>query len=202
MAVTKTRTTAEILQAVGAGAVDLGENYAQEMVAKRDELEAAGVSTVRWHFIGHLQRNKVKYLVPFCAMVHAVDSERLAVEIDNRAAKAGRKQAVLVEVNVSGEGSKYGVEPSQVKGLLGKLMGLDHVEPRGLMTMAPYSEDPEASRPVYRRLRELAESLRADGVPAEATRELSMGMTQDLEVAIEEGATIVRVGTAIFGPRH
>lgn len=201
VAVSKTHSAADALAVLKAGARDLGENYVQEMVEKREELEARGAPPVRWHFIGHLQRNKVKYLTPFCAMIHAVDSERLAVEIDRRASEQGRRQAVLVEVNVSGEASKFGVAPEAVTSLVEVLEGLEWVELRGLMTMAPYSEDSEASRPIYRRLRQLAEKLRASGAPSKVLSELSMGMTQDFEVAIEEGATLVRIGTAIFGPR-
>jgi len=199
VAVTKTRSVPEIREAIAAGATDFGENYVQEMVAKHEELAAE--QEVRWHFIGHLQRNKVKYLAPFCALIHAVDSQRLAEEIDKRAAAVGRRQPVLIEVNVSGEESKFGVEPADVEGLARRLLELEHVELRGLMTMAPYSEDAEASRPIYARLRELAQDLQRRGLPPEALAELSMGMTQDFEVAVEEGATIVRVGRAIFGPR-
>lgn len=202
VAVTKTHPAAVAAEAVRCGITDLGENYVQEMLGKKEELEALGVGPVRWHFIGHLQRNKAKYIVPFCELIHSVDSERLGREIDKRAAKVGRRQRVLIEVNVSGEESKFGVAPNRVRELAEMLLTLEHVELRGLMTMAPYSDEPEASRPIYRRLAQLAAELADAGIPPEALGELSMGMTQDFEVAIEEGATIVRIGTAIFGPRR
>ncbi len=202
VAVTKTHPPEVALEAVRAGALDLGENYAQELVAKKEALEAAGVQGVRWHFIGHLQRNKVKYIAPFIHLIHSVDSLRLGQEISKRAQQAGRRIPVLIEVNVSGEETKFGVPPEQVRELAEGLLELEGVELQGLMTMAPIAEDPEQVRPIYRRLRELAEELAASGLPEQSMRHLSMGMTQDFEVAVEEGATIVRVGTAIFGPRR
>ena len=202
VAVTKTHPPEVVLEAIEIGLRDFGENYVQELLAKRQVVEAQTSEPLRWHFIGHLQRNKVKYLVDFCHLIHAVDSAKLADEIEKRAGRAGRRQPVLIEVNVSGEASKFGVRPEELKGLVEHILGLEHVELQGLMTMAPYSEDPENSRPIYARLREIAETLVAEGVPRENMRHLSMGMTQDFEVAVEEGATIVRIGTAIFGPRQ
>ncbi len=202
VAVTKTHPPEVILPAVQAGATDLGENYVQELIAKRDRLEELGAGHVRWHFIGHLQRNKVKYLAPFCFLIHSVDRERLAAEIEKRAAAIGRQQPVLIEVNISGEQTKFGIAPENVIELARYVLKLEHVQLCGLMTMAPYSDDPETSRPIYRALRELRDRLVEEGIPPENMRHLSMGMTQDFEVAVEEGATIVRIGTAIFGPRR
>ncbi len=197
--VTKTRSTEQIAEAVRAGAVALGENYAQEMVAKRTEL--SDLPQVQWHFIGHLQRNKVKYLAPFCDMIHSLDSLRLAEEINRRAGQHGRKQPVLIEVNCAAEDSKFGTTSDRVLELAEAALQLPNLDLQGLMTMAPYDENPEHSRPVYQQLARLKAQLAAEGLPADALRHLSMGMTQDYEVAIEEGATIVRIGTAIFGPR-
>ncbi|MBC7287684.1 MAG: YggS family pyridoxal phosphate-dependent enzyme, partial [Armatimonadetes bacterium] len=202
VAVTKTHPPETVLEAARAGLTDFGENYVQELLHKKDAVEAALGHQVRWHFIGHLQRNKAKYLVPFCYLIHSIDSVRVAEELENRARAIGRRQPVLVEVNISGETSKYGVAPGEVPRLVEHILGLEHVELQGLMTMAPYSPDPEASRPIYARLRELRDELVGLGVPHEAVRHLSMGMSQDFEVAVEEGATIVRIGTAIFGERR
>jgi len=198
VAVSKTQPVAAIEEALAAGATDFGENYAQEL---RDKYAAIG-DRARWHFIGHPQTNKLRYIVPQCALIHSVDSERLAVEIGRRAARLGPRQPVLLEVNLAGEQSKFGLSPEQVRESAPAMAALPAVELRGLMTMPPLAPDPEASRPYYTALRELAESLREAGLPGETVRELSMGMTADLEVAIAEGATIIRVGTAIFGPRR
>lgn len=199
--VTKTRTPDEIEQAISAGATDLGENYVQELVAKREALVQRGHEAVRWHAIGHLQRNKVKYLAPLCHLIHSVDSARLADEIEARAAQHDRRQGVLIEVNAAGEASKFGVSPGEAGGLAQHVAGLAHVDLRGLMTMTPYGAGADESRRWFSALRELAEKLGRE-LPAGAMAELSMGMTQDYEHAVVEGATIVRVGTAIFGARR
>jgi len=197
--VTKTRALDEIEAAIAAGATDLGENYAQEMAEKASKLEGA---PVRWHAIGHLQTNKVRRIAPFVSLIHSLDSLRLAREVDKRAAASGRTQAVLLEVNVAAEESKFGLDEQGLFELAPQVLGLGNIGLAGLMTMVPYSDEPEDSRPYYRRLRELRDELIEGGVPGESLRHLSMGMTQDLEVAVEEGATLVRVGTAIFGPRQ
>lgn len=199
--VTKTRTLDETQQAIRAGAEDLGENYVQELVAKRDALAQRGHDAVRWHAIGHLQRNKVKYVAPFCHLVHSVDSARLADEIETRAAQHDRRQAVLIEVNVAQEASKFGVAPDEAGRLAQHIAARGHVQLRGLMTMTPYGVVLDDSRRCFAALRELAERLGRE-LPAGAMAELSMGMTQDYEQAVVEGATIVRVGTAIFGERR
>ncbi len=201
LAATKARPFPEIVEAVQAGITHIGENYVQELLAKKEQLDAAGYDNVSWHAIGHVQRNKVRFLVPFCTLIQSVDSLRLAEEIDKRAERIGRTQPVLVEVNVSGEASKFGVTPAEVAELAGQILDLPHLELQGLMTMPPYSEAPETSQPQFQALRARAEELVQSGLPAEAMRHLSMGMSGDYLVAVEEGATIIRLGTVLFGPR-
>lgn len=199
VAVTKTRSLDEIRAVIEAGVLDLGENYVQEMEEKAEAL--AGLS-VRWHAIGHLQTNKVRKIAPFVSLVHSVDSLRVARELEKRAGAAGRQVPFLMQVNVAGEESKFGVAPEDAPPLAEELAKLEHARLVGLMTMPPYCEDPEVNRPYFARLRELRDQLVETGIPTDALRHLSMGMTCDFEVAIEEGATLVRVGTAIFGPRN
>ena len=190
VAVTKTHPIEVVSEAVEAGLSDLGENRAQEFVPKAGAAEAAGLSP-RWHFIGHLQRNKVRQVLPHAVVLHSVDSERLIAEIERRAT---RPLACYLEVNVSGEASKAGIAPDALPSLLHAASEATNVELAGLMTVAPRVDDPEQVRPVFQRLRELAQSHGLAG--------LSMGMTDDYAVAIEEGATVVRVGRAIFGERR
>lgn len=202
LAATKTRTPEELLAALEAGLTHFGENYVQELLAKREAIDKAGYTNVSWHMIGHLQRNKVKYLVPGVALIHSLDSVALAEEIEKRATRAGVRQPVLLEVNLAAEATKSGISPQELPALAERVLELPHLDLQGLMAMPPYSEDPEDSRPHFQALRALAESLRSAGVPAENLRHLSMGMSGDYEVAIEEGATIIRLGTVLFGPRH
>ena len=198
VAVAKTRGIGEIREAIAAGAVDLGENYVQELVGK---LQALGDEAVRWHMIGHLQRNKVRQLPASCAMVHAVDSERLAEEISRRAEALGLTRQVLIEVNIAGEDTKWGVACGGVPELAQRVAGLPGVALKGLMAMTPYGAAEEVARRHFAQARELAEHVGRD-LPSGTMSELSMGMTQDFEIAVEEGATMVRVGTAIFGSRE
>jgi pyridoxal phosphate enzyme (YggS family) len=198
VAVSKTKSVEQIREALAAGVSALGENYVQELLAKRERV----ADDVEWHFVGHLQRNKAKYLAPFCALIHGVDSRRLAAEISKRAEQNDRTQPCLIEVKLSEEETKFGLSGESVLSLAQEMLSLPRLELRGLMVMPPYSDDPEASRPYFVRMRELQQQLADQGIPADNCRELSMGMTQDFEVAIGEGATIVRVGTAIFGPRE
>jgi pyridoxal phosphate enzyme (YggS family) len=195
VAVTKTVTVARILEAIAAGATSFGENYVQEARAKIEEI---GKSGVHWHFIGHLQTNKAKYAVKLFDLIHAVDSVILAHELDKRAAAAGKIVGCLIEVNLSQEGSKFGVSKERTPELIHELRDLKNISFQGLMTMPPYTDDPEAARPYFIALRELREEIAGSGIPLP---ELSMGMSSDFEKAIEEGATIVRVGRAIFGER-
>jgi PLP dependent protein len=194
VAVTKTWPASVVLEAINAGASDLGENRAQEFREKVTLLGDRG----RWHFVGHLQTNKVRHVIGSCELIHSVDRLGLAESIARRAAVTDAEQDVLIEVNVAGDPNKHGVEPPRAVGLALEVQELEGVRVRGLMTMPPYAEDPELSRPHFKDLAALSAQLVAELPGAGA---LSMGMSHDFEVAIEEGATIVRVGTAIFGPR-
>ena len=196
VAVSKLHPASAVAEAARAGIRHVGENYAQEMVGKIDELAAdPACAGLRWHFIGRLQRNKARLVVGRAALIHAVDSIDLAREIARRA--SGR-QAVLVAVSAAGEAQKTGVDPSELPDLLAAIAELPALECRGLMTMPPWPDQPEDSRPYFRALRELRDRLASPERPLEV---LSMGTTGDLEVAVAEGATLVRVGTALFGAR-
>ncbi|MGH2567214.1 MAG: YggS family pyridoxal phosphate-dependent enzyme [Bacteroidota bacterium] len=203
VAVTKTFGAEKIREAVAAGVRDFGENYAQELNEKKrllEELEPERQG-VRWHFIGHLQTNKVKLIANYIHLIHTVDNVRVAEEINKRGERSGRTIDVLVEVHTTDEATKYGIAPGQAVGLVKAIARFPRVRVQGLMTMGPFSEDPEDSRPSFRQIVELKRELEQAGIPAVSMRHLSMGMTHDFEVAIEEGATMVRIGTAIFGPR-
>jgi PLP dependent protein len=191
VAVAKRHPPEAIAAAAAAGAADIGENYAQELVAK----QAAVTAPVRWHYIGRLQRNKARMVAGQVALIHAVDSAELAVEIDRRAAAV---QPVLIAINVAGEDTKGGVAPDQAPALLAAMAGLARVRCDGLMTMPPPVDDPEQARPHFAALRALRDRLATAERPLPL---LSMGMSDDFEVAIAEGATHVRIGTAIFGER-
>ncbi|MEZ4299741.1 MAG: YggS family pyridoxal phosphate-dependent enzyme [Polyangiaceae bacterium] len=192
LAVSKTKSEAAIREAYAAGQRDFGENYVQELCAKAEAL--SDLADLRFHVIGPLQRNKVKQVVPVASLVHTVDRASLAEEIEKRAAAAGRTVPVLLEVNVSGEASKAGCSSEEAPSLAALVRSMPHLELRGLMTIPPDTDDREEARPFFAKLRELRD--RIGELP-----ELSMGMSHDFEIAIEEGATIVRVGTAIFGAR-
>jgi len=185
----------EMVRALQAlGVTDIGENRVQDACRKQETL--GGTLELRWHMIGHLQTNKVRHALRLFEMIHSVDSVRLAQEIDRRAEREGTAVPILVECNTSGEESKFGVAPEELPELLDAILPLEHVRLEGLMTMAPFVDDPEEVRPYFTALRELAEKARAaTGLPLP---HLSMGMTQDFEVAIEEGATMVRIGSALF----
>jgi pyridoxal phosphate enzyme (YggS family) len=197
MAVTKTVDDDRILEAIEAGVDIMGENYIQE--AKR-KIEMMDVD-VKWHLIGHLQSKKAKYAVRLFDMIHSVDRMKLAVELDRRSAAAGRVTDILVEVNVSGEESKNGISANEAPDLISQISLLDNLSIRGLMTMPPWFDDPENARPFFVALRELRDKIIAEDIKGVEMRELSMGMSGDYRVAVEEGATIVRIGTAIFGTR-
>lgn len=195
VAVSKLHPADSIREAYEAGQRDFGENYAQELVRKAESL--ADLPDLRWHMIGHLQTNKARHVAPAAAMVHTVDSPKLAAELGRRALAVGRTIDVLVEVNVARDPAKSGCLPEQLPEVLAAIREQSTLRARGLMTIPPFTEDPEGARPFFAMLRELRD---AHGGP-EALPELSMGMSHDVEVAVEEGATIVRVGTAIFGER-
>ncbi len=201
IAVSKTFPWEMIRQAYELGQRDFGENYMQEL--RRKEALAEDCPGLRWHFIGHLQRNKVRYWQPGFHLLHTLDNLPLAEMLARKATREGRKITVLVQVKLGDESSKSGVEPSALPALLAALAPLSSLEVAGLMTIPPYMVDPEDSRGYYRTLRELRDRLNREGVTdPEVFRHLSMGMSHDFPVAVEEGATLVRVGSAIFGPRH
>jgi pyridoxal phosphate enzyme (YggS family) len=195
VAVSKTVEAARIKEAIEAGASILGENYVQEAQKKIEEIG----HPVSWHFIGHLQSNKAKYAIRLFDMIHSLDSIPLAEELNRRAEQADRVIKVMVEVNLSKEATKFGTDEEAVLNLAKRIHCLNHLYLEGLMTMPPYFDSPEMSRPYYIALRELKGRMVKEGIPM---KELSMGMSNDFEIAIEEGATYVRVGTAIFGARR
>jgi hypothetical protein len=197
VAAAKTRTPAEILEAVEAGVPIIGENYVQEAQAAF----AAVGRRCRWNFIGHLQTNKAKRAVEIFDAIETVDSIDLAREIDKRAAAAGKVMAVLLEINSGEEGQKAGVAPAEAEALLRAIAPLAHVRLEGLMTMGPFEGDPENSRPYFHATKELFDRLAALEIRGAEMRVLSMGMTNSYRVAVEEGASRVRIGTRIFGPR-
>jgi pyridoxal phosphate enzyme (YggS family) len=205
LGVGKRQPAGRIADAVRAGLGHVAENFAQEARDKIPQVEAmlqeTGTAPPRWHFIGRVQRNKARYLARLFDSVESVDRIEVARELDHRAALADRHLDVLVQVNLGGEAQKGGVAPDRVGQLLEQCRGCERIRVTGLMTVPPAATDPEASRPAFAALRELRAELRA-APGGETLRELSMGMSADFEVAIEEGATIVRVGTAIFGPRE
>ncbi|MCH8157852.1 MAG: YggS family pyridoxal phosphate-dependent enzyme [Nitrospinae bacterium] len=198
VAVTKQVETGPIAEARRAGAVVFGENKVQDA---REKIESLGSEGIEWHFIGHLQKNKIKYVFALFDLIHSVDSAALAESIHEKAVAHGTVMPILLQVNVSGEASKFGMEPETVPEVLRAVAPLEGIRIRGLMTIPPYDPDPERSRPYYIRLRELRDTCSRLKLPGVSLDELSMGMSGDYEVAVEEGATLVRVGTAIFGPR-
>ncbi|SNZ09725.1 hypothetical protein SAMN06265182_1622 [Persephonella hydrogeniphila] len=198
LAASKTQPVEKIIQAYNAGIRYFGENRVQEGMKKIDQLK--NYTDIHWHLIGGLQTNKAKYAVRYFEMIHSLDRKQLADEIDKRAGKIGKKQDVLIEVNVGEEESKYGVKPSELKELFEYSLKKENINILGLMCIPPYIEDKEKSRPYFVLLRKLKENLQKEfGV---TLPHLSMGMSHDFDVAVEEGATIVRIGTAIFGERE
>ena len=200
VAVTKTHPATEINEAIAAGATDIGENRVQEILEKIED-----VSPVRWHLIGHLQTNKVRQVIDKVVMIHSVDSLKLAREIDKRAAAAGIVMDVLIEINSAMEETKSGIAAGDLRQLVTDITAeCGNVRVCGIMCIPPIAADPEDSRPYFREAAELFEEMKSWELPPErfSPAELSMGMSGDFEVAIEEGATIVRVGSSIFGPRN
>jgi pyridoxal phosphate enzyme (YggS family) len=208
VAVTKTVEVDVIRAVMEMGITDLGESRVQELVkragmidehlSRKRVMNEPAPAEPRWHMVGHLQRNKVRAVLPWVDMIHSLDTLRLAEEISAEAARQGRTVPLLIEVNVSGEKTKYGIAVGAVPHFIANISNLPGISIVGLMTMAPLSENPEDARPYFARLREVFEDVRAEGLAGKAFRELSMGMSNDFEVAIEEGATMVRVGTALF----
>ena len=198
VAVSKTHPAAAVREAFAAGVRDFGENRVQEAEGKAAELADLRAASLRWHLIGHLQANKAKKAGALFDLVHSVDDAALGARLDRSAAEAGRVLPVLVQVDLAGEATKFGLEESSLLSTLESLRGLGSLRVEGLMVLPPYSDDPEATRPFFRRLRALRDRAVSGGL---CGRQLSMGMSHDFEVAIEEGATLVRVGTALFGAR-
>ena len=198
VAVSKTKPVSMLQEAYDAGARVFGENKVQEIMDKYDQLP----SDIQWHMIGHLQRNKVKYIIDKVAMIHSVDSLRLAQTIEQEAAKKELVMPILLEVNVAEEDTKFGLKVEEVLPLLEQISSFSHIQVKGLMTIAPFVENPEENREVFRTLKKLSVDISAKNINNVTMSVLSMGMTGDYEVAIEEGATMVRVGTGIFGERN
>ena len=198
IAVSKTKPISMIQEAIEAGVDVFGENKVQELCEKYETLP----QNLHWHLIGHLQRNKVKYVIDKAELIHSVDSLRLAEEISKEAVKKKVQADILIEVNVAEEESKFGVRVEDTEQLVREIAILPNIHIQGLMTIAPYVEDPEENRPVFRTLRKLAVDIEEKNIDNVHMGMLSMGMTGDYEVAVEEGATMVRVGTGIFGERN
>lgn len=198
IAVSKTKPVEMLKEAYNAGARFFGENKVQEIQEKYEKLP----EDIQWHMIGHLQRNKIKYIVDKVAMIHSVDSLRLAEAIEAEAAKKNVKIPILIEVNVAEEDTKFGLKTTEVLPLLKQICEFTHIEVKGLMTIAPYVEDPEENRKIFRQLKKLSVDIADKNINNISMSVLSMGMTGDYEVAVQEGATMVRVGTGIFGERE
>ena len=198
IAVSKTKPVELIRDAIDYGIKDFGENKVQEMCDKMEIIS----EKLNWHMIGHLQRNKVKYIVDKAYLIHSVDSLRLAEQINQEAEKKNVVCNVLIEVNIAGEESKFGVAKEEVKSLLEAIKNLKHVHVKGLMTIAPFVDDAEDNREYFREMHKLFIDMRQENIDNISMEILSMGMTGDYQVAIEEGATMVRVGTGIFGARN
>ncbi len=197
LAVSKTIDVERIKEAVACGLKELGENKVQEILEKYEPMG----EEVKWHLIGHLQTNKVKYIIDKVKLIHSVESLKLAEEISKRAKKANKVMDILIEVNMAAEESKFGVAPKDTLSLIQKIALLDNICIRGLMTVAPFVENSEENRECFRRMKQLSVDINAEKIDNVYMDILSMGMSNDFEVAIEEGATIVRVGTSIFGRR-
>lgn len=197
ISVSKTKPVSMLQSVYDAGSRDFGENKVQEMCDKMDKLP----SDIRWHMIGHLQTNKVKYIVGRVALIHSVDSLRLAQEIERQAAKLDVIVPILIEVNIAEEESKFGIRKEETIALVRAAAELKHIRIQGLMTIAPFVENPEDNRAYFKGIRQLSVDIDNENIDNVTMKSLSMGMTGDYEVAIEEGATMVRVGTGIFGER-
>lgn len=197
VAVTKTRTPAEINEAIDSGITDIGENKVQEVLDKFD-----AVKPVRWHLIGHLQTNKVKYIIDKVSMIHSVDSLKLAEEIDKRAAQHGKIMDILIQINSAEEESKFGITTEETDRMIRQILDhFEHIRICGMMCIAPFAENPQSVRVYFREVKELYKKYSAVDHPRLHIQYLSMGMSHDYPVAIEEGSNLIRVGTAIFGER-
>lgn len=210
IAAAKTRTTSEVEELIKAGITDIGENYVQETEDVIKSLNPSLVEKVNWHMIGHLQKNKINKALPVFDLIQTVDSLKLAQDIDKRVERAGKEyMPVLIEINIGSEFSKYGLKPAEhedfegfMEELARDIAGLSKIRLEGLMTMGPLTGDPENVRPFFRRVKNIFDSLANLDLERVNMKHLSMGMTNSYKVAIEEGANMVRIGTAIFGPRE
>lgn len=198
IAVSKTKPYTAIEEALPSGVLDYGENKVQELTEKYEILP----KDIRWHMIGHLQRNKVKYLVGKVELIHSVDSLRLANQIETEFAKKNEIANILIEVNMANEESKFGITSETTEQLVREISKLEHVRIKGLMTIAPYTDNPETNREYFRNMKKLSVDITEKNIDNVSMNVLSMGMTGDYQVAIEEGATMIRVGTGIFGERN
>lgn len=196
--VSKKKSADLVRQAIHAGAGHLGENYIQEAMAKIDDI---GRDRACWHFIGHLQSNKAKFAVRYFDLIHTVDTLKLAKEIDKQARKIDKRQQILLQVNIAMEETKSGATAKDTVALARAVTEFEHLDLQGLMCMPPFFDDPEDARPYFRQLQGIREGIIRAGVAPSAMAQMSMGMSNDFKVAIQEGATLVRVGTAIFGSR-
>jgi hypothetical protein len=198
VAAAKTKTPQEILEAVETGVRIIGENYVQEALAA---FKVVG-NRAQWHFIGHLQTNKVKKAVEIFDMIETVDSVKLAAEIDKRCAEQGKVMPILIEINSGKEEQKFGVLPKEAEALIRKIAQFKNIKIEGLMTMGPFAGDPEEARPYFKETKKIFDRIKALSIPGVEMKYLSMGMTNSYRVALEEGANMVRIGTKIFGPRE
>lgn len=198
VAVSKTKPVEQLMEAYNSGQRIFGENKVQELCKKQEVMP----KDIEWHMIGHLQRNKVKYLVPFVSLIHSVDSLRLAEEISKEASKIGRTIPILIEVNIAREESKHGLFEEDVVNVIENIAKLPYVSIQGLMTIAPFTEKPEENRIYFKKMYQLYVDIQNKNIHNVDMKILSMGMTNDYEVAIREGSTMIRVGTGIFGDRE
>ena len=199
VAVSKRKSSDAVASAIQAGVTLLGENYIQEAM---DKINTIGNTPASWHFIGHLQSNKARFAVQYFDVIHTVDSLKLAREIDKHASKINKQQAILMQVNIGEEASKSGTTAANALELARKIATLEHVNLTGLMGMPPFFDDPEGARPYFKAMATLFATIQAEKIPGIDLKHLSMGMSGDFKVAIEEGSTLVRIGTAIFGSRE
>jgi len=197
IAVTKTIDTFRINEAVNKGIKEVGENRVQEIIDKYDK-----ISEVNWHMIGHLQTNKVKYIIDKVKLIHSLDRINLATEINNRAKQQNLEARVLIQVNVAKEDTKFGIASEEVYGFIESIYNLENIKIQGLMTIAPYVEEPEEVRKYFKELKNIFEEIKMRNYKGVEMKYLSMGMTNDFKIAIEEGSNMIRVGTAIFGERN
>lgn len=199
VAVSKRKSSNAVEAAIKAGVTLLGENYIQEAM---DKIDTIGPCPATWHFIGHLQSNKARFAVKYFDLIHTVDSLKLAKEINKQAAKINKRQDILLQVNIADEASKSGATATHVPALVRDIAALEHVHLIGLMGMPPFFDDPEGARPYFKAMASLSDAIKKENIPGIDLKHLSMGMSGDFKVAIEEGATMVRIGTAIFGSRE